>query len=167
MTSPSERIDELIATTPGWQGETFAMSDERNLALVRRYFTECVSGASGPDQQSALSVVDELLSPDFVMLYSNETDAEAAHGRERHKEFLVEHARSFPDDHWTVEALVADDDMVACQWRIQAIHAKTGNPIDVRAADFFRVRDGRLVELRRFLDFSSFRRQLRPHTARG
>jgi hypothetical protein len=24
MTSPSERIDELIATTPGWQGETFA-----------------------------------------------------------------------------------------------------------------------------------------------
>jgi ketosteroid isomerase-like protein len=138
------------------------MSTQQNLSLVRRYFTECVSGASGPDQHRALAVVDELLRADFVMFYNNETDAEAAHGRERHKEFLVEHARTFPDDHWTVEALVADEEMVACQWRIQATHAETGNPIDVRAADFFRVRNGRLAELRRFLDFASLGHQERP-----
>jgi hypothetical protein len=44
-------------------------------------------------------------------------------------------------------------------WRagglFQARHAKSGNPIDVRAADFFTVRNGRLAELRRFLDFES------------
>jgi ketosteroid isomerase-like protein len=138
------------------------MSTQLNLSLVRRYFTECVSCASGPDQHRALGVVDELLSVDFVMSYNNETDAEAAHGRERHKEFLVEHARNFPDDHWTVEALVADDELVACHWRIQATHAETGNSIDIRAADFFRVRDGRLAELRRFLDFESLGHQERP-----
>lgn len=137
------------------------MSSDENVALVRRYFTECVSGASGPDQHRALAVVDELLRADFVMFYNNETDAEAARGRERHKEFLVEHARNFPDDHWTVEAIVADEDTVACRWRFQAIHTKTGNPLDVRAADFYSVRNGRLAELRRFLDFESFHQQLR------
>ena len=141
------------------------MSTEHNVALVRRYFGECVSGASGPDQRRALTIVDEVLSDDFVMFYNNETDAEAAIGREGHKEFLIEHARNFPDDHWTVEALVADDEVVACRWRIQAIHAQTGNPIDVRAADFFRVRNGRLAELRRFLDFKSLDQQRRRPAA--
>jgi len=143
------------------------MSNEQNAALVRRYFRECVSGASGPDQERALAIVDEALTCDFVMTYNNETDAEAMHGRERHKKFLVEHAKNFPDDHWTVEALVADEDVAACWWRIQARHAKTGNRIDVRAADFFSVRNGRLAELRRFLDFDSFDRQLRPPAPRG
>jgi ketosteroid isomerase-like protein len=141
------------------------MSTQLNLSLVRRYFTECVSGASGPGQHRALAVVDELLSADFVMFYNNETDADAAHGPEQHKRFLVEHALNFPNDHWTVEALVADEKTVACRWRIQATHAKTGNPVDVRAADFFSVRDGRLAELRRFLDFASLARQQRPPAA--
>lgn len=143
------------------------MSTEQNVTLVRRYFNECVSGASGADQHRALAIVDELLSDDFVMFYNNESDAEAVSGRKGHKEFLIEHASNFPDDHWTVEALVGDEELVACRWRIQAIHAKTGNPIDVRAADFFRVRNGRLSELRRFLDFKSFHQQLRPRAAQG
>lgn len=138
------------------------MTVEENLSLVRRYFAECVSGATGPDQPHALAVVDELLSPDFVMSYNTQTDADAVGGREQHKEFLVGHARRFPDDHWTVEALVADEETVACQWRFEATDPETGNSVDVRAADFFTVRDGRLVELRRFLDFESFEQQLRP-----
>ena len=142
------------------------MSSKQTGGLVRRYFAECVSGASGPDQPGALAVVDELLSADFVMAYNNETDAEAAHGRDRHKDFLVEHARRFPDDHWTVEALVADEETVACLWRFESRDPRTGNAIDVRAADFFRIRNGRLAELRRFLDFESFERQLQPQSGR-
>jgi ketosteroid isomerase-like protein len=95
------------------------------------------------------------------MSYNNEADAEAAHGRKRHKAFLIAHARDFPNDRWTVEAIVAAADVVACRWRFQATHAATGNPVDVRAADFFTVRNGRLTELRRFLDFEGFHEQLR------
>jgi ketosteroid isomerase-like protein len=142
------------------------MSTEQNVSLVRRYFAECVSPASGPQQKQALALVDELLSPDFVMFYNNETDAEATHGRERHKKFLARHARNIPDDHWAVEAVVADEETVACLWHFQGTHAKTGNAVDVRAADFFRVRNGQLAELRRFLDFESFDQQLQP-TAKG
>jgi ketosteroid isomerase-like protein len=156
---------------PSWvnplRAAVLAMSTEQNLSLVRRYFTECVSGASGPDQHRALAVVDELLSSDFVMFYNNEAEIEAAHGRGRHKKFLVRHARTFPNDRWTVEALVGNEEMVACRWHFQATHAKTGNPIDVRAADFFSVRNGRLTELRRFLDFESLDRQVQSPAAQG
>jgi ketosteroid isomerase-like protein len=71
---------------------------EQNHSLVRRYFAEAVSGATGPDQQRALAVLDELLTDDFVMFYNSETDADAMRGRERHKEFLAGHARTFPED---------------------------------------------------------------------
>ncbi len=143
------------------------MTAEQNAALVRRYFEECVSGVNGPDRDHALLSLDELLTDDFVMYYNNDTDAEAAAGRERHKEFLVAHALHYPDDHWTVEEIVADEEAVACWWRIVANHAETGNPIDVRAADFYRVRDGRLAELRRFLDFRSLDHQRRRRAARA
>ncbi|HUH17167.1 MAG TPA: nuclear transport factor 2 family protein [Methylomirabilota bacterium] len=143
------------------------MSTEQNAALVRRYFAECVSGASGPHQPRALAAVDELLSADFAMFYNSQTDAEATRGRERHKEFLVGHAQTFPDDHWTIEALVADEQLVACRWRIQANHAKSGNHVDVRAADFFSVRTGQLAELRRFLDFKDLDQQVRAPAAHG
>lgn len=143
------------------------MYAEQNAALVRRYFEDCVSGVNGPDRDRALATVDELLTDDFVMYFNNDTDAEAAVGRERHREFLVEHAQHYPDDQWAVEGLVADEEGVACWWHILANHAQTGNRIDVRAADFYRVRDGRLAELRRFLDFRSLDHQRRRGTARA
>lgn len=138
------------------------MSADQNAALVRRYFEECVSGASAPDPRRALALVDELMTDDFVMFSNSDTETEATRGREGHREFLVAHARAFPDDHWTIEALIADEDSAACHWRIKSSHAKTGNPIDVRAADFYRFRDGRIAELRRFLDFKDLARQTRP-----
>lgn len=138
------------------------MTAERNASLVRRYFEECVSEASGHERARALSTVDELMTDDFVMFYNSDHDARAMHGREAHKQFLVDHAQHFPDDRWTVEVLISDDHSAACQWRIQSSHVGTGNSIDVRAADFYRVRDGRIAELRRFLDFKDLARQTRP-----
>lgn len=143
------------------------MSIEQNRSLVGRYYTESVSAATGPDQTGAVSVIDELMTDDFVMAYNNDGDADAMHGRERHKQFLIEHARNFPEDDWTVEAVVADEAVVACRWRFQGIHAKTGNRVDQRAADFFSVRGGRVAELRRFLDFESFSKQLERTTLDG
>jgi ketosteroid isomerase-like protein len=137
------------------------MSAEQNAALVRRYFEECVNAANGPDPDRALAVLDDLLTDDFVMSFNNATASQADHGRDAHRTFIVEHARHYPDDRWTIEALVADEDTVACQWHILATHARTGNPIDIRAADLYRVRDGRLAALRRFLDFKSLDRQTR------
>jgi ketosteroid isomerase-like protein len=137
------------------------VTSDQNAALVRRYFSECVNRLNGGDQVHALSVLDEILAADFAMAYNNEDPAKAERGPAAHKDFVIEHAQAYPEDAWTIEALVAHDETVACQWRITAKHAATGRSIDVRAADFFVIRNGRLAELRRFLDFADLRRQTR------
>jgi ketosteroid isomerase-like protein len=138
------------------------MSVEANIATVRRYYEECANDYGDPEKKRALAAVDELLSPDFVMYYNNESDAEARHGAESHKEFLVAHTRAFRGERWTVEAIVADEQTVACRWRVQATHTDTGNPIDARAADFFTVEAGRLSALHRFLDWEMVAAQTAP-----
>ena len=135
------------------------MTIEHNTALARRYFDGTVNCMNGADRDGALKIVDDLMTDDFEMAFNN--DVEVVRGREGHKQFLIEHADAYPDDRWTVEALVADAHLVACQWHFQGRHARSGNAIDVRAADIYRVRDGRLAELRRFLDFADLRRQTR------
>lgn len=135
------------------------MGTDQNATLVRRYFEECLNRAGGPDQQRALAVLDELLTPDFVMQFNSRPDAQARRGLDQLKKFVVGHASSFVNDRWTINALVAEGDQVACWWRIQATDAASGKPIDLDAADFYRVRDGRLAELRRFLDFDTLNQQ--------
>ena len=139
-----------------------ASSVGANRALVERYFAECVNRMNGPDRAAALAVVESLLAADFVMTYNSGLDSEGERGVGRHQAFLVQHARAYPDDQWAIETLVADDDTVACICRIRARHAESGNLIDVRAADFYVIRDGRLASLRRFLDFEDLRAQTRP-----
>jgi ketosteroid isomerase-like protein len=138
-----------------------SMSADTNMAFVRRYYAECANN-SDPGKQHALSVADEILSANFAMSYNSQPDAEAMRGLDRHKEFLVGHAHTFRDEHWTIEAIVADERIVACQWRVQATHTDTGNRIDIRGADFFTVAHGQLAELRRFLDVRTLTEQMQP-----
>jgi ketosteroid isomerase-like protein len=141
------------------------VSGESNIALARRYYAECPPDDGDPEKTRALQVAEEILSPDFTMYFNSEEDDEAMHGRDEHKEFLVRHTRSFAGERWSVEAIVADENTVACQWRIRATHSETKNPIDLRAADIFTVRDGRLAVLRRFLDFETLEAQMSPTEA--
>ncbi len=140
------------------------MSVEHNIAIVRRYYEECAND-SDPHKTHALAVVNDLLSTDFAMAYNDQPDGAAGRGRDTHQAFLTGHAQAFPGEHWTIEAIVADDQLVACRWRVQATHAETGNPVDLRGADFFTIRHGQLAELRRFLDFATLREQMQPTSA--
>ena len=130
------------------------MSVDQNTALALRYYAECPPDDGDPEKNRARQTVDEILSPDFIMYFNGDRDDEAMHGRDEHKEFLVAHTRAFAGERWSVEAMVVDENTVACQWRCRATHSETQNPVDVLAADFFTVRDGRLAVLRRFLDFT-------------
>jgi ketosteroid isomerase-like protein len=175
---PSQALRERVVMEVASSGRRYGISVERseeapevdgpseasarNIALAHRYYAECPPDDGDPDRKRAQLVVDEILSPDFTMYFNCETDADAGHGRQEHKQFLVAHTRAFADERWTVEAIVADAQTVACQWRCQATHRETSNPIDMHAADFFTVRDGRLAELRRFLDFNTLGAQIEP-----
>ena len=141
------------------------MSEEQNLALARRYYQECPPDDGDPQKRRALEAVDQILAEDFIMYFAGDTEEEAMHGRDEHKEFLIAHTRAFAGERWTIEALVADAQTVACRWRCQATHTETNNPIDVHAADFFTVRDGRLAALHRYLDFNNLDAQRAPAPA--
>jgi ketosteroid isomerase-like protein len=136
------------------------MSSQKNIATVQRYFADCLNQSGAPDPGPALALLDELLVEDFVMSYNNQTNDAAMHGLAKHQEFVLRHARNFTEANWIVEELLAGEDSVACQWRILATHTASGNRIDVRAVDMYRMRDGRIAELRRFLDYKSLNEQI-------
>jgi ketosteroid isomerase-like protein len=133
-----------------------------NITTVRRYYEECANDDGDPAKTRALAVTAEILSADFAMYYNNQGAAEGMHGRDEHQAFLLRHTRNFAGERWTIEGIVADEELVACRWRLQATHAETGQPVDLRAADFFTVRNGQLAELRRFLDYRTLMNQLHP-----
>ncbi|XSC47467.1 ester cyclase [Bradyrhizobium sp. RDT10] len=59
----------------------------------------------------------------------------------------------FPDIQWTLEELVAEDDKVAARFTMRGTHQGTfldvppsGNKIQVKAMNFYRIADGQIIE---------------------
>lgn len=138
------------------------MASGENIAIALSYYEECANDYGDPEKTRALEAADRLLTDDFSMRYNNLGEEDTAVGRDEHKQFLLRHTRGFPGERWTIEAALADDETVACRWHLLATHAETGNAIDLRAADFFTVREGRLAALHRFLDFRDLDEQRTP-----
>jgi ketosteroid isomerase-like protein len=130
-----------------------------NVRMALRYYEECANDDGDSTKARAVAAADELLSPDFIMLYNGAREEDGMRGVERHKEFLIAHTHSYRGERWTIEAIVADEGTVACQWRLQATHTESGNAIDLRAADFLTVADGRFTKLHRFIDIKTVDRQ--------
>jgi steroid delta-isomerase-like uncharacterized protein len=138
------------------------MSTEANKALVRRYYEEI---ANAENVDAATSVADSLLTPAFAFYTLN--DDQGTHGLQQHKEFLVWHHNAVPDQHWTVEAIVAEGDLVATHWRTSGTQRgeflgvlPTGRRIALQGMDLFRLADDRIAELRRFFDLMDVMQQL-------
>jgi len=118
------------------QTETTARA-AANKALVRRFMEEVFNRGN-------LAVVDELWKPDRI-----EADKRA-----------VEHLRTaFPDYHRTVEAQVAEGDLVVTRWTMRGTHrgpyrsgalgrtlAPTGRRVEVPGTSIHRLAGGRIVE---------------------
>jgi steroid delta-isomerase-like uncharacterized protein len=126
-------------------GYARAVTDQTK-ALVRRYYAAC--------NQRDTEAIFECLHPDCI-----------------HHSRLSEYAKggvafafeatfaAFPDLHWEIEELIAEDDRLAALVVIEGTHvgeylgkAGTGKRIRVRSVDFARVRDGKFVEHRGVLD---------------
>ena len=53
---------------------------------------------------------------------------------------------SIPDIHWTLDALVAEGDLVAERWTVTGTHRETGERVTGDGMTLFRIRDGKIVE---------------------
>ena len=107
------------------------MSAETNKAIVRRLWEEVWN-------QGNLSVCDEIFDADY-----------AAH----EKGFAPVLRAAFPDLHFTVEDMIAEDDKVVTRHTMTGTHqgefmgvAATGKPVRVTGIWIHRLADGRIVE---------------------
>lgn len=120
------------------------MSREQNVATQERFGAEVVNGG-------AISVIDEIVAPDFV---DHDPAPDQGPGAAGFKDFWTAFRGAFPDLSVEVDTMVADDDQVAIAYRARGTHqgdlqgvAPTGRTVDVRGVQITRFdADGRMVE---------------------
>ena len=115
------------------------MSLEENKAVVRRFY----EAANKHD----VDLVAEFVAPDYVD-YTNKIE-----GVEGVKQFGNMLIKGFPDIHWTIEDIVAEEDKVWVRTTITGTHRgeycgvpPTGKDITIRCVDILRIVDGKIVE---------------------
>jgi predicted ester cyclase len=137
-----------------------------NKAVVRRHFEEVLN-------QGRLEVIDSIYTEDYVLDAPIQSDGRsAAQGRTRGRQGLKERVTlfrtAFPDIHFSLEAVVAEDDRVAVQYRFHGTQqgqfvglAPTGNRIDIGGMLIARLVDSQIDSAWSVFDSGQLMRQAR------
>lgn len=127
---------------------------EANKAIVRRYFETFNAGN--------LERLDEIVARD----YGDRLDGQTA-GIEVVRSYLKGLKASFPDFTWSIEQIIAEGDRVAVMNRVTGTHLHdfgqmkaSGNRVDFKAFQIYRIADGKLAEHWEVADFARFQEQL-------
>lgn len=116
---------------------------EENKALARRWADIMNEGNLG--------LVDEIYAPDFVG--HDPAMPEDVRGVEGAREFYSMYLSAFPDAEVTIEAQLAEGDMVATRWTGRGTHQgelmgvqPSGNRVEVMGNIISRIEGGKIVE---------------------
>lgn len=131
------------------------MSPEENKAIVRRYL-ETAWNKKDP------TIVDELVSPDFVQHAAN-----VPPGRDGIKRFFEGLYSGFPDASFTLDNIMAEGNQVATRFTVRGTHQglflgipATGKPMTLTGMALLELRDGKIVANWNELDMLGALRQL-------
>ena len=134
------------------------MSTEQNKALVRRLVEEVIN-------QGNISVIDELLMPDFVE--HEELPPEIPSGPEAPKVLFTMLRSGFPDIKATIEHLIAEGDEVVLHMTWTGTHEgefmgipPTGKSISINVIDILGIAEGKFVEHWGVMDSMAMMQQL-------
>ena len=125
------------------------MDKESNKATVLRYFLE------SHNHPYNLDIMDETCSPEYA---------------EAHKAWQRMERTAFPDKHFTIEQIIAEDDKVVLRWTVRGTHLgefwtpegtvpPTQHHITLTTIAIFRLADGRIVEECNVIDWLSLLKQ--------
>jgi steroid delta-isomerase-like uncharacterized protein len=138
------------------------MSTQANKELVSRYYQELLNGGD-------LSFIDKYMTPDF--LFTNPTHPEPYCGQQFKQLVAMLHS-AFPDIHFDVERIIAEDDIVVGRWIATGTHTGTalntlrgdipalGNAFTICGMSWLRIEAGRFVEARILEDTLGLLQQL-------
>ncbi len=119
------------------------MSIEENKNLVRRFYDEVIN-------QKNLDLADE-----FVVEGAIENEEVNMSGLESLKQFYRNFYAAFPDLHFHIEDMIAEDDKVVVRMTVTGAHTgetefmgftPSGNKMKVETIDIIRFEDGMMVE---------------------
>lgn len=128
-----------------WSGEINPGAElfEKNITLVKRLFEEVWNKGN-------LSLVDEFLAADFVD-YNRPPDA--PDGREGYKAGVNMIRTAFPDFHFTLDQILAEDNRVAIRLTGSGTHkgdflgiSPTGKQVTLGSMTFIHIKNGKLAE---------------------
>ncbi|MGS2764756.1 ester cyclase [Sinomicrobium sp. M5D2P9] len=115
---------------------------DKNKEVIERFYKECLN--TGNTDILALFV-----SEDYTGLHKGKKVYGPAGYAETVKEILM----GFPDIHFTIEALIAEGDMVVIQWISEGTHRHTafgtpatGKKVINKAVTVYKLRDGKIME---------------------
>ncbi len=122
------------------------MSPQRNKAVVRRWIEEGWNRGN-------VDVADDLYAPEYRARGSVADPGEDLRGIDAVKGFVRRSRAAFPDMHFTIDHLIAEDDLVVGVFTVRGTHlgelngiAPTGRRVTFTAVDVWRLRDGRIIE---------------------
>ena len=124
------------------------MSVEQNKALVSRFYEELWNKRN-------LSIADEIISPHCVthQLQSGAPSVAVPRGPEAVKHHISEWLSGFPDLHFAVEQVVAEEDLVVSRSVMRGTHtgrwlgqAPTNKEVNIRLMVTQRIASGKIVE---------------------
>ena len=137
------------------------MTIEGARTLVQHYFDDVLS-------RGDLAVIDEILAPEFA-LYAPPSlgDGPQTTGRGGFRDLVTGLRTSFPDVHFTVHEVTANDDTIMASWTMTGTYQAewagtpaTGRRVSLTGVDVFKMADGLIVEERIHGDYLGFLRQL-------
>lgn len=137
-----------------------ATGAESNTELVERCSFD-------PYTTGELDAIDEMVSENYVL--HDPTEPEEIRGREGLKTHVESLRTAFPDLSASIEALIAEDDLVAVRFTTSGTYEKrlpgldvepTGETFEISGMEFDRIENGELVETWLAYDTLGFAQQL-------
>ncbi|HET9992238.1 MAG TPA: ester cyclase [Kofleriaceae bacterium] len=135
VSPPAAKIDKKPMT------ET---AQDKNKALVRRFYDEVWN-------KGHLDVADEVFARDYVR---HDPGPPAPPGAEGQKQVAAGMRKAFPDLVYTVDFMIAENDIVAARWTIQGTQTgdmmgakPTGKKVTFSGVNIFRFDHGKVAEL--------------------
>ena len=132
---------------------------EQKKMHLRRYFAEIVSKGN-------LEAIPDFVAPDLV--FWGPYTSEPIHGIKPFTELIAMLQAAFDDFQITEEEMVVEDDTVATRWIASGMHrgefmgtGPSGEPFRFTGTGFYRIVDGKIVEIWSFNNSVEVIRQLR------
>ena len=117
---------------------------EENKTIARRWFEDLWN-------KGDLSVADEVLAPTYV--HHDLSTPDFGRGPESEKKRVALYRTAFPDLHFTIDDLIAENDKVVVRWTCRGTHkgdlsgiAPTGKGFTLTGVSISRISAGKAVE---------------------